>query len=83
MISLFLNKLPKSLYLIFNKRTRNKEMEHPTFEDLVDDVANYYERYVKEDEKDKKSGFNTHTTLGGGDGDKNPKFKGSATFPGA
>ena len=36
MISMFPNKLPKSLYLAFNEGIRNKKMKDLTFESMVD-----------------------------------------------
>ena len=57
MISMFLNKLLKSVYIMFNEEIRNKEVKDLTFEDLVDKAVYYYERNIEEDEKDAKKVF--------------------------
>ena len=80
MIFMFLNKLPKSLYLTFKEEIINKEMKDLTFEDVVDKATDHYERNIEEGDKGVKKVFNTHTS-GGGGGDRKPKFKGKCRIP--
>ena len=47
-------------------------MKDLTFEGVVDKATDYYERNIKQDDKDVKKVFNTHAS-GGGGGDRKPK----------
>lgn len=84
MISIFLNKLPKEKYLTFTEGIRAKSMDKLTYDEVVNDATDYYERNIQtgRDKETTTGVFNTYTrgpnnNRGGG----KPKFNGVCRIP--